>query len=209
VDNLKVSLLTILFVFIILMFTFKSWGLPIPLTLTIHGAIFIYFSYYYIYGNNLFFFVYLIVSAIQMGATIDYAIVFTNRYVELKTTLSKKEACIEALSGAFPTILTSGTIMAVAGFLIGAVVSDPLISSLGTCLGRGVIISILCVMFVLPSYLIIFDKAIMKTHFKKYGKSKGKIEHLKKRILVKKTNFAKIMATNNITEVEVNNHEEN
>ena len=134
-DNLKVSILTVLFVFVILMFTFRSWGTPIPLTATIQGAIFINFSISAFAGTNLFFFVYLIVSAIQMGATIDYAIVITNRYQELKQTTDKKTALIESLNQSFPTILTSGSILAIAGFLIGGVVGDPLIATLGSCLG--------------------------------------------------------------------------
>ena len=112
-DNLKVSILTVLFVFVILMFTFRSWGTPIPLTATIQGAIFINFSISAFAGTNLFFFVYLIVSAIQMGATIDYAIVITNRYQELKQTTDKKTAVIESLNQSFPTILTSGSILAI------------------------------------------------------------------------------------------------
>jgi predicted RND superfamily exporter protein len=165
-DNFKVTLLTVLFVFVILMFTFRSWGLPIPLTLTIQGAIFLNFSYYALTGTNLFFFVYLIVSSIQMGATIDYAIVITNHYRENKKTADKNTAMIRAINESFPTIFTSGTIMAVAAFLIGFLVSDPLISTLGICLGRGVIISILSVLFVLPALLIVFDKPIEKTMFK-------------------------------------------
>ncbi len=165
-DNLKVSILTVLFVFVILMFTFRSWGTPIPLTATIQGAIFINFSISAFAGTNLFFFVYLIVSAIQMGATIDYAIVITNRYQELKQTTDKKTAVIESLNQSFPTILTSGSILAISGFLIGGVVGDPLIATLGSCLGRGVLISIASVMLVLPALLMIFDKWLDKTKFK-------------------------------------------
>lgn len=166
-DNLKVSLLTVTFVFIILLFTFSSWGVPIPLVLTIQGAIFINFSYYVLVGSNLYFFVYLIVSSIQMGATIDYAIVITNRFNDLKTKMDKKTAIIETLNGAFPTILTSGTIMAVAGFLIGSLVSNQLIATMGICLGRGVLISIAGVLLVLPTLLYLFERPLGKTHFKK------------------------------------------
>lgn len=168
-DNILVSVLTLVFVFIVLMFTFRSWGVPIPLTLTIQGAIFINFSYYALAGQNLFFFVYLIVSAIQMGATIDYAIVFTNRYQELSQTMEKKEAAVEALNQAFPTILTSGTILAVAGFLIGRIVTDPLIATLGMCLGRGVLISIASVLLVMPALMVITDKWLNKTNLKPLG----------------------------------------
>lgn len=169
-DNMMVNLLTILFVFLILMLTFKSWGIPIPLTLTIQGAIFINFSYYTLTETNLFFFVYLIVTAIQMGATIDYAIVLTNRFNDLKKTMDKKSAVVQAVNDAFPTIMTSGLIMVSAGFLIGELISYPLIATLGTCLGRGVLISILSVLLVLPALLYIFDKPLSKTVFKSSGK---------------------------------------
>ena len=158
-------MLTVLFVFVILLFTFRSFGIPLLLALTIQGAIFINFSYYALSGTNLYFFVYLIISAIQMGATIDYAIVFTNRYQTLKKEMNPRAAAAEALTQSFPTILTSGTIMAVAGFLIEGIVSNPLISTMGACLGRGVLISIACVMLVLPALMLIFDKWLDKTAF--------------------------------------------
>ena len=80
--------------------------------------------------------------------------------------MEKRKAVIEAVSGAFPTILTSGSIMALAGFLIGMRVSDPLIATLGTCLGRGVIISIASVMIALPAMLYLFDTPVSKMKFK-------------------------------------------
>ncbi|MFQ7454585.1 MAG: MMPL family transporter [Flavonifractor plautii] len=113
-DNLKISVLTVLFVVVILLFTFKSAGLPILLVLTIQGSIWINFSFPFLTGTNLFFMSYLIVSAIQMGATIDYAIVITNRYLQLKTVLDRRAAAVEALNQSFPTVLTSGSIMTVA-----------------------------------------------------------------------------------------------
>lgn len=172
-DNLLINILTIAFIYLILMFTFRSWGIPIVLVLVIQGAIFMNFAYPVLLGNNLFFFVYLIVSAIQMGATIDYAIVITNRYRELRREgLEKKQAVIDTLSQSFPTIFTSGSIMTVAAFLIGFLTSQPLIASIGLCLGRGTLISILCVMTVLPALLYILDKPLEKTVFKKREKKK-------------------------------------
>ncbi len=165
-DNLLINVLTVAFIFIILMFTFKSWGLPIVLVSVIQGAIFINFAVQVMTGSNLFFFVYLIVSAIQMGATIDYAIVITSRYTALRAEQDKKNAVVNALSDSFPTIITSGTIMTAAALLIGFIVKDPLIASIGMCLGRGTIISILCVMTVLPVLLYIFDRQLNKTFFK-------------------------------------------
>ena len=162
-DNLKISILTALFVMVILLFTFKSAGLPILLVLTIQGSIWINFSVPVITHTNLFFLSYLVVSSIQMGATIDYAIVITNRYMELKTVLERKQAAVEALSQSFPTILTSGTIMAVAGFLIGGISTDATIGSVGQTLGRGTVTSIILVMTVLPQLLMLGDALIERT----------------------------------------------
>lgn len=162
-DNMKISILTALFVMVILLFTFKSAGLPILLVLTIQGSIWINFSVPVITHTNLFFLSYLVVSSIQMGATIDYAIVITNRYMELKTVMERKQAAVEALSQSFPTILTSGTIMAVAGFLIGGISTDATIGSVGQTLGRGTVTSIILVMTVLPQLLMLGDSLIERT----------------------------------------------
>ena len=170
-DNTKISILTALFVGIVLLFTFQSAGLPFMLILTIQGSIWINFSFPCLTHSDMFFLSYLIVSAIQMGATIDYAIVITGRYLELRKKLdNKKEAAIEALNQGFPTIITSGTIMVCAGFLIGKITSNATIASLGKTLGMGAAISIILVMSVLPQILITFDKLIDISHFIKGGK---------------------------------------
>ena len=162
-DNMKISILTALFVMVILLFTFKSAGLPILLVLTIQGSIWINFSVPVLTGTNLFFLSYLVVSSIQMGATIDYAIVITNRYMDLKGQMDRKQAVTEALNQSFPTILTSGTIMAVAGFLIGGISTDATIGSVGQTLGRGTVTSIVLVMTVLPQLLLLGDTLIERT----------------------------------------------
>ena len=162
-DNLKISVLTALFVMVIRLFTFKSAGLPVLLVLTIQGSIWINFSVPVLTGTNLFFLGYLVVSSIQMGATIDYAIVITNRYLELKGAMDRKAAAVAALSQSFPTVLTSGTIMAVAGFLIGGISTDATIGSVGESLGRGTVTSILLVMTVLPQILLLGDTLIERT----------------------------------------------
>lgn len=164
-DNNKISLLTILFVFVILVFTFKSFGLPVLMVLTIQGSIWINFSFPVIQNEKMYFLSYLIVSAIQMGATIDYAIVMTNRYEALKQTMEHKRAIIRAIDEAFPTVFTSGSILASAGLLIGYVSTDAIVSSLGIALGRGTIVSIVLVMLVLPQVLLLCDKFIDKTYF--------------------------------------------
>lgn len=165
-DNRNISFLTIMCVLLILLFTFKSYLIPFLLVLTIQGSIWINFSLPYITQTPLHFLGYLVVSSIQMGATIDYAIVFTNRYLELREEYSAKDAAINSLNQSFPTILTSGSILTIAGFLIGFISSDATISSLGKALGKGTLISIILVMLVLPQIVILCDKLIAKSMFK-------------------------------------------
>ncbi|MEG0035299.1 MAG: MMPL family transporter [Oscillospiraceae bacterium] len=162
-DNLKISILTALFVMVILLFTFKSIGLPFMLILTIQGSIFINFSFPYLTNTNLFFLSYLIVSAIQMGATIDYAILITNRYQTLKSEMDRKSAIITGIDQSFPTIFTSGTILTVAGYLIAMLSTEPIINSIGLALGRGTLISIILVLTVLPQILYVGDTIIQKS----------------------------------------------
>lgn len=164
-DNIMVSVLSAVFVIIILLFTFQSAGIPVLLILVIQGSIWINFSFPYLQKSNLFFMSYLVVSSIQMGANIDYAIVITNRYTQLKQTMPIKEAIVETLNQAFPTIITSGSILASAGILIGRLSSDAAISSIGICLGRGTIISIVLVMSILPQIMLLGDVIIEKTAF--------------------------------------------
>ncbi len=165
-DNTVVNVVSILAVLAVLLFTFMSVGMPVLLILVIQGAIWINFSFPVIMQQNVFFLGYLIVSSIQMGANIDYAIVISGRFMELKDRMSKKDAIIETMNFAFPTIITSGTILALAGILIGNMSSDYSICGIGQALGRGTIISIFLVMFVLPQILLLGEKIIDKTSFK-------------------------------------------
>lgn len=165
VDNTVVNVVSILAVLVVLLFTFKSAGMPVLLILVIQGAIWINFSFPALQNKPLFFMSYLIVSSIQMGANIDYAIVISGRYMELKDKMSKEQAIIETMNFAFPTIVTSGTMLAIAGILIGKMSSDGAICGIGQCLGRGTIISIIIVMFALPQILLLGEKVIEKTSF--------------------------------------------
>lgn len=162
-DNIIISVLTALFVVVILFFTFQSAGLPILLVLTIQGSIWINFTVPVLQGQTVFFIAYLIVSAIQMGATIDYAIVISSRYMLLKQQMPIKDAMVESLNQAFPTIFTSGSILTCAGFLIGEIASDATVASIGVALGRGTLISIMLVLLVLPQILLLGDFIIEKT----------------------------------------------
>ena len=164
-DNLLISVLTVVFVILVLLFSFKSVGLPLLLILIIQGSIFCNFSVPTLKGSSLFFLTYLIISAIQMGANIDYAIVISSRYMELKEKMPLREAMIETLNQAFPTIITSGAMLASAGIAIGLMTSNETISAIGVYLGTGTLISIFLVMCVLPQILLMGDIVIRKTSF--------------------------------------------
>lgn len=164
-DNTIITVLTALFVMIILLFTFQSAGLPVLLVLTIQGSIWINFSLPYLTNEPVYFLGYLVVSAIQMGATIDYAIVITSRYMELKTYMPIKKAIVDTLNQAFPTIVTSGSMLVAAGFIISNVSSNAVVAAIGLALGRGTLTSIALVLFVLPQTLLVGDIIIEKTAF--------------------------------------------
>lgn len=165
-DNLMISILSALFVILVLLFTFQSAGLPVLLIVVIQGSIWINFSIPTLTGQPLYFLGYLIVNAIMMGANIDYAIVISSHYQELKAHMPHKQAIVHALNAAFPTVFTSGIMMASAGLLIGNMSAQPVVSIMGTCLGRGTIISIILVLCVLPSILVLGDSIINRTSFK-------------------------------------------
>lgn len=164
-DNIVVSVLSILIVLVVLLFTFKSAGMPILLIVVIQGSIWLNFSFPAITGNGVFFMSYLVVSSIQMGANIDYAIVVASRYTEIKNQMSHKQAIIETLNFAFPTIVTSGTILASAGILIGQMTSEAAIVGIGQALGRGTVLSLFLVMFILPQVLLVGSAIVDKTSF--------------------------------------------
>ena len=180
-DNTVVSIVSILIVLVVLLFTFKSAAMPLLLIMVIQGSIWINFSIPTITDAPLFFMSYLIVSSIQMGANIDYAIVIASRYEELKNDMDHKTAIIETMNFAFHTIITSGTILAVAGTLIGGMTSEACIVGIGQSLGRGTIISMILVMFVLPQILLIGGKLVDKTSFSmpKAAKKETSSGHIK------------------------------
>ncbi|MFR0735194.1 MAG: MMPL family transporter [Oscillospiraceae bacterium] len=164
-DNTVVSIVSLLIVLVVLLFTFKSAGMPLLLIVVIQGSIWINFSIPTLTGTGVFFMSYLVVSSIQMGANIDYAIVIASRYQEIKGAMSHREAMTESLNFAFPTVMTSGTIMTVAGILIGGMTSEAAIVGIGQSIGRGTIISMILVLFVPPQILLLGGGIADKTSF--------------------------------------------
>ena len=165
-DNLLISILSAFFVIVVLLFTFQSAGLPVLLIIVIQGSIWINFSIPTLTGEPLYFLGYMIVNAIMMGANIDYAIVISSHYLEKKAYMPHKEAIVHAMNAAFPTVFTSGIMMSSAGMLIGNMTAQPVVSIMGSCIGRGTLISIFLVLFVLPSILVLGDSIINRTSFR-------------------------------------------
>ena len=159
-DTMTVNFLAVGFVFLILIFNFKSISLPIILTLVIEASICINLCIPYFQGWDLFYIGYLIISSVQLGATIDYGILFTDRYMEYRKRYTKKEAARITLKNCTISILTSALILMLAGMVLGKFSSNGVISQLGTLLGRGAIISFILVIFVLPTLLMLFDRII-------------------------------------------------
>lgn len=168
-DNKKVNAISIIAIMIILLLTFKSLSLPIILVLVIEFSIWSNLTFNYFIGNDVFYIAYLIISSIQLGATIDYAILFTNRYIENRETMNKKEATQATISTTMVSILTSASILATAGIILGEISTNSIIAQLGILVGRGAILSLILVLFVLPALLMLLDKLIAKTTKKNKG----------------------------------------
>lgn len=162
-DMLSVNLIAIAAVFITLLISLKSLSLPLILVLAIETAIWINLSIPYFAGQTIFYISYLIISYIQLGATVDYAILFTDRYLGYRQTMGKRGAVITTVSAVTTSVLTSGLTMTVVGFLLGYLSTHGLISQLGMFLGWGTLCSIVIVLFVLPGLLYLLDGLIRKT----------------------------------------------
>ncbi len=172
-DTLKVNLIAISAVFIVLLLTMKSVSLPIILVFAIEAAIWINMGIPYFVGSTVQYIAYLIISSIQLGATVDYAILFTDRYMEHRKVMPKKQAVVKTVSSVTVSILTSGTVLSVVGFLLAAISTHGILSQLGLFLGRGTLLSMTSVFFVLPGLLYIFDGLIQKTTGGSYCKSRN------------------------------------
>lgn len=173
-DNRNISLFTLAFILIILFFTFKNLFLPFLLALAIQGGIWINFVIPFLAHDPQCFIGYLIITAVQMGATIDYAIVLTNRYYSLrKEGADRAQTMAESLNAVFPTIITSGVILTVTGFVL-AIASSGVVAAMGSLLGIGTAISVGIVLLVLPSMLLVTEKIADKCRFNVLFKRRNK-----------------------------------
>ena len=164
-DNIRVNILAVGFVFIILLINFKSLSLPVILTFIIEASIWINLAIPAFTNTTLHYISYLIISSVQLGATIDYAILLTNRYMVMRKDMSKEKAAFNSIKSCILSIITSASILAVAGIILGIFSTNLVLSQLGTLIGRGAILSFLLVLVILPAVLVVFDKIIQKTSY--------------------------------------------
>ena len=162
-DMTKVNLIAIAAAFIVLLFSFKPLSLPVILVLAIEAGIWINTAIPYFTNQSVFYISYLIITSIQLGATVDYAILFTDRYTEFRRSLQKKEAIVQTISSVTVSIFTSGLTLTVVGFLMGYISTHGLLSQLGFFLGRGALLSMGIVLFALPGMLYLLDGLIERT----------------------------------------------
>lgn len=181
-DNTKVNLLAVFSIFAILLINFKSLSIPVVLLAVIESSIWINLSFPYFADDNLFYIGYLIISSIQLGATVDYAILFADHYTESRREMTCAKSLRHTITSTALSVLTSGTILTVAGLLLGAMSSNGVISQLGTLVGRGAILSVIMVIFVLPALISLLDPIIAKTTYHSNFKRREKDETNKTQI---------------------------
>lgn len=165
-DNSLVNIIAIISIFLVLLFSFKSISLPIILLITIEAGIWFNLSIPYFEGNKINFIGYLVLSTVQLGATVDYAILFTDHYMNNRKRMLKWKAIHAAFGETFKSILVSAATLSIAGFTLYATSSNAGASDIGLLLGRGTIFSFLMVLCFLPTMLIVFDKVINRTTLK-------------------------------------------
>jgi predicted RND superfamily exporter protein len=164
-DQTRVNMIAILSIALILLLNFKSLAIPLILLLVIESSIWVNLSFPYFADETLFYIGYLIISSVQLGATVDYAILFTDRYIENRVHLPPKEAAKRTTEDTTLSILTSAVILFSAALLLGIISSNGLIGQLGILICRGALLSGIMVLFVLPALLIVCDKLIYKTTY--------------------------------------------
>jgi predicted RND superfamily exporter protein len=162
-DNIVVNAIAVGSIFLILLLTFRSLSIPLILLLVIETSIWINLSIPYFEGSSIFYMAYLIISSVQLGSTVDYAILFTNRYIENRGLLNSREASRRTVADTAVSILTSAFVMCSGGTIMGIISTNAVLKQLGVLIGRGAIISAVCVLLVLPVMLRLLDKPIQKT----------------------------------------------
>lgn len=165
-DNRVVNILTMVAIYLVLLFTMKSWLIPILLMLVIKCAIWVNMSIPFFTDSSLIYLGYLVVSTVQMGATIDYAILLTDKYILNRQRMGQKPAMEKTLGEVIPTILVSSSVLAIAGFALAFASSNAMVADLGVLIGRGALIPLVLVNLCLPAMLFFADKLLPLTIYR-------------------------------------------
>lgn len=163
VDNQTTNLIAICAIILVLLLTFKSATLPVILLATIESAIFINLAVPYLTGDSLNYLGFLVINTVQLGATVDYAILFTDNYRKNRQAMAVRPALSRTLGDTFFSILVSASILSMTGAVLWLTSSNNIVSVLGLLLCRGTLLSFLLVVTFLPGALLIFDRIIKKT----------------------------------------------
>ena len=165
-DNVMVNLLTVITIAIVLLVSFKSISIPVVLLLTIQSSVWINLSVPYFTNSSLVYVGYLIISTVQLAATVDYAILFSEAYKENRREMSALEAIKKTVDEKLFSIAVSASILSSVGFILWITSSNPIVSSIGLLLGRGALLAFIMVVCFLPAVLLVFDKVVEKTTWK-------------------------------------------
>lgn len=165
-DNTLVNILTVVAIAIVLLITFKSISMPIVLLLTIQASVWINLAVPYFTNDPLVYIGYLIISIVQLAATVDYGILFSENYIRLRQEMSALNAIKQTINENIFSIAVPASILSSVGFILWLTSSDPIISSIGILLGRGTLLAFTLVVILLPALLLVFDRLIEKTSWK-------------------------------------------
>lgn len=161
-EMIMITLITALAIFLVVALTFRSVLIPLVLVLLVQCAVFLTVSYIGISGNSIYYLAMLIVQCILMGATIDYAILYTGYYIENRKLLGTEESMKKAFRGSIHTILTSGLIICLVTMVLSYTYGDPSVEQICRTISIGAMFAILLILFVLPALLACLDKIIVR-----------------------------------------------
>lgn len=187
-DNKKVNLISLLGVAIVVLISFGSPTIMLTVLIPIETAIYLNMALPYVYGEQLAYLGYLMVSSMQLGSTVDYSILLTNNYIDIRAEeADKKRAAIKTISKSALSIITSGSVLTIVGYGLNFMSSVPAVVDLGHLIGRGGALSVVLVLTLLPLLLNIFDKQIFADRARKAAKKQKRLQSREQKKLTAKS----------------------
>ncbi|WAA10144.1 efflux RND transporter permease subunit [Fervidibacillus albus] len=162
-DHRIVNFLTVTAIAIVLLITFRTVSIPVILLFTIQSSVWLNLAVPYFMNTSIMYLGYLLINTIQLAATVDYGILFSETYRTKRRTMSAKQAVIQTTNEKFIAIFISASILSTVGFVLWLTSSNPIVSSVGLLIGRGAFLAFTMVVIVLPTIFVIFDRYIERT----------------------------------------------